>query len=114
MDKNELLPHRYKLCCVIMHLSCTMASRHIAYVKASNPSIDYFNFPCESIDCCGLQMYKNVLVRTANDNSVEEKRQHGRHEAGVQRRKPQTHLHKEVRGLVGLQAKLFVDPYLLF
>ncbi|CAG9822839.1 unnamed protein product [Phaedon cochleariae] len=48
--KNELVPHRYKQCCVIMHSGCTMASGYyIAY------------------------MYQNVLVQTANDNSVKEK-----------------------------------------
>ncbi|CAG9818920.1 unnamed protein product [Phaedon cochleariae] len=49
-----------------MHLGCTMASGHY---------IADFNFPCGSIDCCEMHMYKNVLLRNANDNSVEEKRQ---------------------------------------
>nr|XP_023024808.1 ubiquitin carboxyl-terminal hydrolase 1 [Leptinotarsa decemlineata] len=55
--------HRYKLCCVIMHLGGTMASGHyIAYVKASDHLEDYSD--------CSRDLPKGSLSASSSEKSL--------------------------------------------
>lgn len=61
--ENGFPSHRYKLCCVIMHLGGTMASGHyIAYVRASDPS----NFYAD----CSHDMPKTSLSASSSEKSI--------------------------------------------
>ncbi|XP_060526596.1 ubiquitin carboxyl-terminal hydrolase 1 [Cylas formicarius] len=63
LDLSKMTPHRYKLCCVIMHLGASMASGHyIAYTRASFQTLDY-------LDCC-RDNPKNFLTSSSRDLSL--------------------------------------------
>lgn len=62
IENKESLPHRYQLCCVIMHLG-TMASGHyIAYVKASDHFEDYID--------CTRDLPKGSLSASSSEKSL--------------------------------------------
>lgn len=63
IENKESLPHRYQLCCVIMHLGGTMASGHyIAYVKASDHFEDYSD--------CTRDLPKGSLSASSSEKSL--------------------------------------------
>lgn len=63
VDERESPPHRYQLCCVIMHLGGTMASGHyIAYVKASDHLEDYAE--------CSRDLPKGSLSASSSEKSL--------------------------------------------
>lgn len=63
IEDKESLPHRYQLCCVIMHLGGTMASGHyIAYVKASDHFEDYSD--------CTRDLPKGSLSASSSEKSL--------------------------------------------
>ncbi|KAJ8921421.1 hypothetical protein NQ315_003039 [Exocentrus adspersus] len=63
VNDRELPPHRYQLCCVIMHLGGTMASGHyIAYVKANDHLEDYAE--------CSRDLPKGSLSASSSEKSL--------------------------------------------
>lgn len=63
LKENETPPHRYRLCCVIMHLGASMASGHyIAYVKASDHFEDYAE--------CSRNIPKGSLSASSSEKSL--------------------------------------------
>ncbi|RZC35733.1 UCH domain containing protein [Asbolus verrucosus] len=63
VEDNEPPPHRYRLCCVIMHLGASMASGHyIAYVKASDHLEDYAE--------CSRNVPKGSLSASSSEKSL--------------------------------------------
>ncbi|XP_044259718.1 ubiquitin carboxyl-terminal hydrolase 1 [Tribolium madens] len=63
VEEDETPPHRYRLCCVIMHLGASMASGHyIAYVKASDHFEDYAE--------CSRNMPKGSLSASSSEKSL--------------------------------------------
>ncbi|EEZ98975.1 ubiquitin carboxyl-terminal hydrolase 1 [Tribolium castaneum] len=63
VEEDETPPHRYRLCCVIMHLGASMASGHyIAYVKASDHFEDYVE--------CSRNMPKGSLSASSSEKSL--------------------------------------------
>ncbi|XP_050507044.1 ubiquitin carboxyl-terminal hydrolase 1 [Diabrotica virgifera virgifera] len=63
VEDNQSRIHRYKLCCVIMHLGGTMASGHyIAYVKASDHLEDYTD--------CTRDLPKGSLSASSSEKSL--------------------------------------------
>ncbi|CAG9861265.1 unnamed protein product [Phyllotreta striolata] len=63
IEERQLRPHRYALCCVIMHLGGTMASGHyIAYVRASDHLEDYSD--------CTRDLPKGSLSASSSEKSL--------------------------------------------
>ncbi|XP_056640161.1 ubiquitin carboxyl-terminal hydrolase 1 [Diorhabda carinulata] len=63
VEENQSRIHRYKLCCVIMHLGGTMASGHyIAYVKATDHLEDYTD--------CTRDLPKGSLSASSSEKSL--------------------------------------------
>lgn len=63
VEENQSRIHRYKLCCVIMHLGGSMASGHyIAYVKASDHLDDYTD--------CTRDLPKGSLSASSSEKSL--------------------------------------------
>lgn len=61
--QNRLLPHRYKLCCVIMHLGASMASGHyIAYVKLTDHFKEYTD--------CSRDLPRGTLSASSSEKSL--------------------------------------------